>query len=201
MRENVNLPALSTVRSATSTVSIGRTTVSEPRTNTSLAVPSTALRVRGDTSAETKGLLATSTAEGVTLSTVAILGATVTKDTALTSFTVLATAAVSRDITGSLIAGTKLSLAASLAMVLIATVAFLRTAVAVCAPLAGLAVLAAEAIGGDIAGLAVAGTELGLTACITVVLLVTTPAANGTAVTVRAALASLSIEASATTVA
>jgi hypothetical protein len=85
-------------------------------------------------------------------------------------------------------------------MILIATVALSRTAITISASLTSLAILATEAIGRDVAGLAVAGTELGLTACITVILLIATPVANGTAITEHTALASLAVEASATTV-
>lgn len=193
------LAALTTVRSAASTETIRRAAVSETRASTSLAVPGTALRVRRDASAETKSLLATIAAEGVALPTVAILGATIAKGTALAGLAILATASIGRDVTGSFIASTELRLTASLAMACLTAVALSRTAVTVGASLAGLAVLTAEAIGRDVAGLGVADTELGLTPCITVGVLAT-PVTSGATVSKCTALAGLAIEASATTV-
>jgi hypothetical protein len=130
-----------------------------------------------------------------------MLRATVPERAALASLPVLATAPVSGDIVGAVLAGTEGSLAARIAVIVTTTVALGRTTVAESTSFANLAVDAsATAIGGDLAGFAVASAELGLTTSVAVLCLDAAPAACGTTVSKCAALAGFAIEAAAATI-
>jgi hypothetical protein len=86
------------------------------------------------------------------LSTVTFLGAAVTEFAVLASLSVFATEAVGGDISLG-IAGTKLGLAPSIAMAILATVALSGTTITKCATLACLSVLSTETIGRNISSI------------------------------------------------
>lgn len=130
-----------------------------------------------------------------------MLRATVPERAAFASLPILATAPISGDVLGAVIAGAEGSLAAYIAMIVTTAVALGRTTVAESTSFANLAIdTSTTAVGGDLAGFAVASAELGLTTSVAVRCLDAAPAACGTAVPKGAALAGLAIEAAAATV-
>lgn len=175
-----------------------RTAVSKCTALASLAIEGSTTTVGRDSArvsfAGTKSSLA-ACATVAFLSAVALLGATIAVSASLASFSILATEAVGRDVSLS-IARTKLGLASSVTVTLLATVAFLGTTVTERATLASLAVLSTEAISGDIASVG-QGTvaEPLLTSRTAMLGLVSTPAARRAAVSKARVKTNLAISA------
>ena len=126
-----------------------------------------------------------------------MLRATVSECASLAGFPVLATAPIGGDVVGAVFTSTESILAARIALIVSTAVSLCGTAVAERASFADFAIDASTtAVTGDLAGCAVASTELGLTTSIAVLCLDATPSSLGTTASIRAARAGLPIEAS-----
>ena len=126
-------------------------------------------------------------------SAVPFLGATITESTSLASLSVLATKAIGRYVCLS-IARTKLGLASSITVGVLATVTFPGAAVTECTALAGLSILATETISGYISGIGQCAVAKTILTTSTAMLGVTSaPAAHRAAVTVAGVKTDLAV--------
>jgi hypothetical protein len=108
-------------------------------------------------------------AEIISLPTPSMLRATVSERASLAGFTILATAPIGGDVVGAIFASTESILAARIALIVSTAVALSGTAVSECTSFSDFAVDASTtAVTGDLAGCALASTELGLTTSIAV---------------------------------